>query len=91
MSGSAAEQLNKLISNLETELGISSKTSTIGDQNKSEATEKKQEKNDKPKKEKQPKPPKQTATTNENQPEITKLDIRVGKIVKVWKHETADK
>lgn len=25
------------------------------------------------------------------QPEITKLDIRVGKIVNVWKHETADK
>jgi len=26
-----------------------------------------------------------------NQPEFTKLDIRVGKIVKVWNHETADK
>jgi len=26
-----------------------------------------------------------------NQPEFTKMDIRVGKIVKVWNHETADK
>ena len=26
-----------------------------------------------------------------NQPEFTKLDIRVGKIVKVWNHETAEK
>ncbi|CAB9512786.1 Methionine--tRNA ligase [Seminavis robusta] len=26
-----------------------------------------------------------------NQPEFTKLDIRVGKIVKVWNHESADK
>jgi methionine--tRNA ligase beta chain len=26
-----------------------------------------------------------------NQPEFTKMDIRVGKIVKVWNHESADK
>jgi methionine--tRNA ligase beta chain len=26
-----------------------------------------------------------------NQPEFTKIDIRVGKIIKVWNHETADK
>jgi methionine--tRNA ligase beta chain len=26
-----------------------------------------------------------------NQPEFTKMEIRVGKIVKVWIHETADK
>jgi hypothetical protein len=31
------------------------------------------------------------AVADPNQPEITKLDIRVGKIVKVWNHETADK
>ena len=28
---------------------------------------------------------------DEDQPEFTKLDIRVGKIVKVWNHEAADK
>ena len=28
---------------------------------------------------------------NDDQPEFTKMDIRVGKIVKVWDHETADK
>jgi methionine--tRNA ligase beta chain len=26
-----------------------------------------------------------------DQPEFTKIDIRVGKIIKVWNHETADK
>ena len=31
------------------------------------------------------------AAADPNQPAITKLDIRVGKIVKVWTHETADK
>jgi methionine--tRNA ligase beta chain len=30
-------------------------------------------------------------TGDANQPEFTKVDIRVGKIVKVWNHETADK
>lgn len=26
-----------------------------------------------------------------DQPEFTKVDIRVGKIIKVWNHESADK
>ena len=34
---------------------------------------------------------KKGAPADPNQPEITKLDIRVGKITKVWRHETADK
>uniref|UniRef100_A0A7S2RCB4 tRNA-binding domain-containing protein n=1 Tax=Mucochytrium quahogii TaxID=96639 RepID=A0A7S2RCB4_9STRA len=39
------------------------------------------------------KKPKQDAkaTPASTQPEITKLDIRVGKVVKCWKHESADK
>ncbi|OQR94350.1 hypothetical protein ACHHYP_01405 [Achlya hypogyna] len=49
--------------------------------------EKKAKKDDKPKKEKKP----AAAPVAEAQPDITKLDIRVGKITKVWKHETADK
>lgn len=44
----------------------------------------------KEKKKKAPKPAK-AAPAAADQPEITKLDIRVGEIVKVWKHETADK
>jgi methionine--tRNA ligase beta chain len=33
----------------------------------------------------------QQAAPGSNQPEFTKIDIRVGKIIKVWNHETADK
>ncbi|RHZ01546.1 hypothetical protein DYB37_006599 [Aphanomyces astaci] len=43
------------------------------------------------KKEKKEKAPVAAAAPAEEQAEITKLDIRVGKIVNVWKHETADK
>lgn len=31
------------------------------------------------------------ATINANQPQFTKMEIRVGKIIKVWEHESADK
>ena len=34
---------------------------------------------------------KKAAEAEKNQPEFTKMDIRVGKIVKVWNHEKADK
>jgi methionine--tRNA ligase beta chain len=34
---------------------------------------------------------KNKAAGSSNQPEFTKIDIRVGKIIKVWNHETADK
>ncbi|KDO23191.1 hypothetical protein SPRG_09999 [Saprolegnia parasitica CBS 223.65] len=51
-------------------------------------TEGKAKKDEKPKKEKKAAAP---APVADAQPDITKLDIRVGKIVKVWKHETADK
>jgi methionine--tRNA ligase beta chain len=34
---------------------------------------------------------KKQAAGGSNQPEFTKIDIRVGKIIKVWNHETADK
>ena len=34
---------------------------------------------------------KKGAAGDANQPEFTKMDIRVGKIVKVWNHESADK
>ncbi|ETP48441.1 methionine-tRNA ligase, beta subunit [Phytophthora nicotianae P10297] len=83
---SAAEQIQSLISSLETDLGIEA-NAPIGNDKKPQ-----QQKEQKPKtkKAKAPKPAKAPAA-DPNQPEITKLDIRVGKIVKVWKHETADK
>jgi aminoacyl tRNA synthase complex-interacting multifunctional protein 1 len=80
---SAAEQLTSLISALETDLGI--------DANAPLPTDKKPAKAE-AKKEKAPKPAaKKAAPADADQPEITKLDIRVGRIVKVWKHESADK
>ncbi|KAH7473985.1 Methionine--tRNA ligase, cytoplasmic [Phytophthora ramorum] len=84
---SAAEQIQSLISAVETDLGIEA-NAPVGEQ-KTQKTEKKEQK-PKTKKPKAPKPAKAPAA-DPNQPEITKLDIRVGQIVKVWKHETADK
>ncbi|OWZ06433.1 Methionine-tRNA ligase, beta subunit [Phytophthora megakarya] len=78
--------MQSLISSLESDLGIDA-NAPVG---KQQATDqKKSEQKPKAKKPKAPKPVK--ALADPNQPEITKLDIRVGKIVKVWKHETADK
>lgn len=97
MSGSAAEQLSKLISELETDLGVDANApvAAAGEaapQAKQEKKEKmEKEKKEKPKKEKSTPKPKKAAAADPEQPEITKLDIRVGQIVKVWKHETADK
>lgn len=91
MSGTAAQQLEKLIVDIETDLGIDANT-PVGAQ----AAEQKPQAQKKEKKPKAPKPaaaakPKAAATPAEDQAEITKLDIRVGQIVKVWKHDTADK
>lgn len=83
MSSSAAEQIQSLISAVESDLGIEA-NAPVG------AEAQKQQQKPKAKKPKAPKPAKAPAA-DPNQPEITKLDIRVGKIVKVWKHETADK
>lgn len=84
---SAAEQIQSLISSLETDLGIEA-TAPIG--NDKQQQNPKTEQKPKTKKPKAPKPAKAPAADS-SQPEITKLDIRVGQIVKVWKHETADK
>lgn len=50
-------------------------------------------KQQKPKKEKKPKAPAQPpkGTKNETQPDICKLEFKVGEIVKVWNHPEADK
>ncbi|RLN54725.1 hypothetical protein BBJ29_006083, partial [Phytophthora kernoviae] len=83
---SAAEQLEQLINAVETDLGIDHNAPVAKEQHK----EHKKEQKNKTKKPKAPKPAK-APPADPNQPEITKLDIRVGQIVKVWKHETADK
>ncbi|RLN10132.1 hypothetical protein BBJ28_00023514, partial [Nothophytophthora sp. Chile5] len=96
MSGSAAEQLQSLIRSVETDLGLEADASVapapLQPEEKAAAKEQKPRTEQKPKakKPKAPKPAKAPAA-DPNQPEITKLDIRVGQIVKVWKHETADK
>lgn len=80
---SAAEQIQSLITSLETDLGIESDAPISSDKKTQPQKEQKT-------KAKKPKAPKAHAVDHD-QPEITKLDIRVGKIVKVYKHETADK
>lgn len=105
MSGStAAHQLEKLIADIETDLGIDANT-PIGQKVETSApaapvaapaaptpaAEQKPKAAKKEKAPKAPKPAKKAAAPAADQPEITKLDIRVGKIVKVWKHDTADK
>ncbi|DBA03744.1 TPA: hypothetical protein N0F65_004161 [Lagenidium giganteum] len=93
---SAAEQLNALIKDMETELGIDAnaplepKAKKGGDKAAKKEKAAQEGGDAKPKKEKGAKPAK-AAPAAADQPEITKLDIRVGKIVKVWKHDTADK
>lgn len=99
MSGSAAEQLSRLISDLETDLGVganapvvSAAAAAAAAAPAADAPAPKKKGEGKAKKEKAPKPAKKAAAAADpDQPEITKLDIRVGQIVKVWKHETADK
>lgn len=82
MSGSATEQLDTLIRAVETDLGLEPNAPIHP------VAEPKKKKEKAPK---APKPAKAAAPAAADQPEITKLDIRVGQIVKVWKHETADK
>lgn len=89
----AAAQLKKLITDIETDLGIDANT-PIGGEKKAAAVTPAAATEQKPKaakKEKAAKPAKKAAPADADQAEITKLDIRVGKIVKVWKHDTADK
>ena len=80
MTSAAREYLDQLISELEKELGLLPGESI--------AQKKQNTKTPKKKKKKDPAP---TTTAVPAQAEITKLDIRVGQIVDVWKHETADK
>ncbi|OQR87136.1 hypothetical protein ACHHYP_09495 [Achlya hypogyna] len=91
---SALQQLDTIIAGLEANLGLAPNqpVSTQADKPKAGKSRADKPKNDKPKTDK-PKAdkPKKAAAPAEDQPEITKLDIRVGKITKVWKHETADK
>uniref|UniRef100_M4BIG3 tRNA-binding domain-containing protein n=1 Tax=Hyaloperonospora arabidopsidis (strain Emoy2) TaxID=559515 RepID=M4BIG3_HYAAE len=83
---SAAEQIENLISSVEADLGIEANAPVTEDNKQQQQTDQKEQS----KRVKTPKTPKVSAIDS-NQPEITKLDIRVGHIINVWKHETADK
>ena len=74
-----------MISTLEKELGLEPNAPIVEANTVSSAPQ--PEKKKKEKKKKEPK----AAAIVVNQPEITKLDMRVGKIVRAWKHETANK
>jgi aminoacyl tRNA synthase complex-interacting multifunctional protein 1 len=87
----ALQQLDSMIAKLEADLGQGSAAPAPPAAQQKGGEGKKQEK--KPKKEKAPKAPKapKAAPADPNQPSITKIEFRVGLIVKAWKHETADK
>ena len=93
---SAAEQLESLISSVEADLGIAA-NAPVADDNKQQQTEQTEqqqtEQKEQSKRIKRAKAPTtaKTSTVASNQSEVTKLDIRVGHIKNVWKHETADK
>lgn len=77
----ASEQVQSLINSLEANLGIDADT----------PVKKFTQQNDHKKNTKTPFVSKAPSPVASSQPEITKLDIRVGQIVKVWKHESAEK
>jgi aminoacyl tRNA synthase complex-interacting multifunctional protein 1 len=95
---SALELVDKTIADLEARLNLkpgqvigdasqsSSSASTPADTTKTAAAA--------PKKEKKPKAPpreKKQETANHDEPDICKLEFKVGEITKVWVHPTADK
>ena len=96
-------RLDEMISSLENQLGLSHgapiedlpwyKNQYQQSQEKKDQVEPKPNAEKTEKKKKKEKKPKAAApaTADIDQPEITKLDIRVGVIRKVWKHEKADK
>eukprot|EP00640_Fibrocapsa_japonica_P002587 CAMPEP_0113937718 /NCGR_PEP_ID=MMETSP1339-20121228/4280_1 /TAXON_ID=94617 /ORGANISM="Fibrocapsa japonica" /LENGTH=251 /DNA_ID=CAMNT_0000940589 /DNA_START=42 /DNA_END=797 /DNA_ORIENTATION=- /assembly_acc=CAM_ASM_000762 len=102
---SASALLNEMIADLESILGLQPgqdpyapepSTSEEGRKGKSntESTKKPNKKEKAPKSEKKNKNEKSSQKQNApagDQPDITKIDLRVGKITKVWRHETADK
>ncbi|CAH0473661.1 unnamed protein product [Peronospora belbahrii] len=88
---SAIDQIENLINSLETELGIEA-TGPIANNHNDSNKQQDQGKTTMMKKTTTKKNWKQsTEVSNLTQPEITKLDIRVGQILKVWKHESATK
>lgn len=84
---SALDLLDGAIADLESRLGLKPGQGSGGP---GAAGKPKQQK---PKKEKKPKAPAQPpkGTKNETQPDICKLEFKVGEIVKVWNHPEADK
>jgi len=97
---SASQQLDSMIMELENLLGVGPNDHPFQMDSQTDETKKKNPaKNGKTaakkegKREKKSKntKPQPSSSGNEEQPDVTKLDIRVGEIVKVWNHESADK
>ncbi|GLE10422.1 hypothetical protein PINS_up022523 [Pythium insidiosum] len=90
---SLPDQLNKLIRDIETDLGIDANAPLPSTRRPPPAgAQKKPGRRQAQEGEgRQAAGAAKKAAADADQPEITKLDIRVGKIVKVWKHDTADK
>lgn len=81
----ALELLEKAITDLECRLNLKPGESKSGNKKQPKKQGKKNQNQNKPKKQ----PPVQGR--NENQPDICKLEFKVGQIVKVWNHPEADK
>lgn len=89
---SALELIDSTIADLEARLnlkpGQGAGTAAPAAASKDDAAPKKQKK---PKQKQQQPPKKAAAVANHDQPEICKLEFKVGEITKVWVHPTADK
>lgn len=90
----ALDLVDECIADLEAKLGLQPGQSLSGSE-KSKKQQQQQKKQQQPKKPKQPKQqqqqPKASTAKNETQPDICKLEFKVGVITKVWVHPKADK
>jgi aminoacyl tRNA synthase complex-interacting multifunctional protein 1 len=89
----ALELVDKAIADLEARLNLKPGESFVGggDKKKENNNTKKKENNKKKPAKQQQAAPAAAAGKNENQPEICKLEFKVGVITKVWIHPEADK
>lgn len=86
----ALDLIDAAIADLEGKLHLSPGAISLPTSTPSKAKSK-QEKKKQPKPQKQKKNQPSPSTKNENQPDICKLEFKVGEIVKVWDHPDADK
>lgn len=89
---SALELVDEAIANLEARLNLKPGQAIASPSSKpKEESKPKNEKKNKEKKKKEPKKKQAAPAADPNLPDICKLEIKVGKITKVWKHPEAEK